>query len=223
MTLLLTGVGKIDAAAPPAGPVGFVGVSTTDIKPGAPSLTHSFSHTRPVTTQGALVVKSQNDTPVSGVTYGGVALTKVREEGFGSVGTSFWMGNNADMPTGSNTVVITFTGTTSNAIANVNNLENVDQTTMWDADGGQNGSLSSSSLNVTIATDGLAMDTIGEDFSSISTTGGASQITLNNSSDGSVEGGSSYNNVQTAGSKILGWTWSFTNDCGHVIVSIKNG
>lgn len=207
---------------PPAGPVGFVGTSTTNIRSGSDD-TQEFSHTRPVTTKGALVVKSMNDTPVISVTYGGFPLTKIREEGFGGAGSSFWMGDNTDMPTGSNTVIITFSGNTFDAVANVNNLENVDQTTMSDADNGANGNSDGSSLNITITTDGLAMDCIASNSFGNNKTGGASQVELNNSFDGFVETASSYHTLQTAGSRTLGWSWTFGNDFGQVIVAIKNG
>ncbi len=209
------------AAAPPAGPVDFVGTGTTNVKTTS-GTTQSFSHNRTAATKGALVVKSMNENPVSTITYDGDSMTKIREEGFGVAGSSFWMINDA-ASTGSNTVLITFSVSTSDAVARCDNLENVDQTTMSDADNGQNGNLASSSLSVTIAVDGLAMDCVAEDFFPISSTGGGSQITLNNTTDGTTETASAYNNVQTAGSKTLGWTWSFSNNCGHVIVSVKNG
>lgn len=212
----------VSGPSPPEGPVDFVGSGTTNIKSGS-GTTQTFSHTRPVTTKGSLVVKSMNETPVSGVTYNGVALDKIIEEGFGGTGASFWMGNNTDMATGSNNVVITFTGSTSDAVARVENLKNVDQSTMSDANNGISGNLASSSLNITIAEDGLAMDCIAHDFFDMTTTGGGSQITLSNNNDANLETASSYNNVQTAGSKTLGWTWFSDGDTGHVEVSVKNG
>lgn len=207
---------------PPAGDVDFVGTSTTNIKSGSGD-TQSFSHTRPVTTKGALVVKSMNDTPVNTITYGGVSLTKIREEGFAGSGSSFWMGNNSDMPTGSNTVLITFSSGTLDAVANVNNLENVDQTTMSDANNGANGNGGGSDLSVTITLGGLAMDCIASDSFGNDKTQGAPQVELNNDTDGFVEAASSYHTDQSAGSRTLGWDWSFNNDFGHVEVAVKNG
>ena len=211
-----------DTISPPAGDVGFVGTSTTNIKSGSGS-TQSFSHTRPITVQGALVVKTMNDTPVNSITYGGFSLTKIREEGFSGNGSGFWMGNNDDMPTGSNTVFITFSSGTFDAVANVNNLENVDQATMSDVDNGANGNGGGSDLSVTITAGGLAMDCISSDSFGNDKTQGVSQQELNNNTDGFIEAASSYHIIQTAGSRTLGWDWSFTNDFGHVEVGVKNG
>ena len=67
------------------------------------------------------------------------------------------------------------------------------------------------------------MDIVTEDFFPISKTQGASQNVLHNTNDGNVHSGSSNDTSQTAGSKTLGWTWSFSNDASHIIVEMING
>lgn len=212
---------KSFAVSPPAGPVALVGTSTTNAKSDSDT-THSFSHNRLAATKGALVVKSMNRTPVTTVTYGGNSLTKIREEGFASAGCSFWMGDNT-LPTGSNTVLITFGSSTSDAVGRVENLENVDQSTLSDADNGSNGSAGSVSNSVTITVDGMAMDCVTTDFFGISKSGGAEQVVLHNSGDSSLETASSRHTTQTAGSRTLGWSFALGDDFGHVIVAVKNG
>ncbi len=212
-----------DAMSGPAGDVTLVGTPTTFAYGGSNTTSNSFSHNRIASTKGALVVAAMTRLPTNSVTFNGVGLTLIRSNGFVDAGCSYWIGDNT-LATGSNTIVITHSGSQNACVVRCENLENVNQTTLTVDDDGNGAFLSSSSLSLTIAVGNLMMDTISKvGFDPIANGDGNQSVLLLSTSSNNIEGAVSYNTSQTAGSKTLAWTWSSTANTGHVAIEINNG
>lgn len=181
------------------------------------STTQTFAHTHPARIDDAILVRVGSSTNPTGITYGGQALTLIALNGFGFGGTAHYIG--VAKPTGSNNVVITYAGAISDAVARVDSLSHVDQTTPSDANNSAGGTGTGSTLAVTIADRGFAFDSVGTDNGSITDTGGQTQQF--NQADGFLFAAGGYYVNQSAGSKSFSWTWPFTA-AGHVVCSIKN-
>jgi RHS repeat-associated protein len=86
--------------------------------------------------------------PITGITYGGVALTKIRsDEATGNARTELWYLLNP--ATGTANIIVNATGSIGELAMEAISLTGVDQTTPIDAQAGQTGNGTASSLSIT--------------------------------------------------------------------------
>ena len=152
---------------------------------------HTISHTTGSLTNGALYVltgvqdSNHANFPVTGVTYDGEALTKIRsDEAVGNVRSEIW--RLLDPPTGTANVVVTTTGALGETAVIAVTLNGVHQTTPEEANQGTSGSSSTPSISITTTTDGAWLLTVSTAESTFSSNG-ADQTTLATLTDQSYE------------------------------------
>jgi hypothetical protein len=148
----------------------------------------------------------------TGVTYNGVALTKVRDDSsnFGTYRSSVW--RLVAPATGANNIVVTFAGTVGIvAQASGVSLTGVDQTT---PDAGNNGAsdgnstITSISASVTTTADNAwIIDVIKKGGDDIPADNG-SQVAIYNVEDTGHYGVSRLGPITPAGATSVGWTWT---------------
>lgn len=123
--------------------------------------------------------------PVTGITYGGVALTKVRhDEATGNNRTEIW--RLIAPAVGTANIVVTFTGSIGEAACIGISLTGVDQTTPTDANNGATGNSSGPSVSITSVTDNAWFLTICSAETTFSSNG-TGQTTIATLTDQSYE------------------------------------
>jgi hypothetical protein len=96
------------------------------------------------------VLSSPGDT-VTGVTYNGVAMSQIMTSTFGAQANEFW--GLANPASGTNDVVVSFSGSPSTVVVDVISYTGAQQTTPIEATGNNSGSGTSASVSVTTLTD----------------------------------------------------------------------
>lgn len=120
----------------------------------------SWSHTSTTSPNRALFVgvstqdATDADRPVASSTYNGISLTKVRADNNNTFNQTSEVWKVASPSTGTNTVVVNFTGTVSDGTAGAMTFESVDQTTQVDAQNGACTTDNDEYIGVTTITDG---------------------------------------------------------------------
>lgn len=201
---------------PPTTDVLHVGTQGTDLQSGS-GTTQTFAYNHVGGTNDCITVRLSPTNSTTGVTYNGVAMTKEREEGFGNNGVSIWTITGA--ATGTNNVVATFSGSTSDSVMVVDSWINVDQSTPVDATSGTGGLLTTpNTRSVTIAAGGQALGVTG--FDRVSTVSG-SFTSENQLSDGGMFQTTGKEASQAAGSKSFTVTFVNFANGGIIAVSLK--
>lgn len=164
----------------------------------------TLAHTTGSLTNGVMYVliglqdSNHANMPVTGVTYGGVALTKIRsDEAVGNVRSEIWRLKNP--AAGAANVIVSTTGSLGETAAIVITLSGVDQSTTEEANQGTTGSSSSPSQSITTLTNSawiLTVCTAESTFSS-NGTGQNTAATLTDQSYENTRG--SYEEKATAG------------------------
>ena len=209
---------------PPAGDVDFVGTPTTFVYSGSNTLSNSFSHNRLAATKGGLQIEVMTRFPPNSVLYNGVNLTLGTSDGFDQAGTSIWVGNDADMATGSNTVLINHSASQNACIMHCENLENFDQTTMVGNTNGESGAnLGSSSLSLTISAGSRMTSCLCKLGTTPSLDGDGNQVSsMTVQGSNNIDGIASYNSRQTASTNILAYNWGSTSNTSDTTIELLN-
>jgi hypothetical protein len=171
-----------------------------NISGGDPSGT-GFSHTVTSNANGILVVlfdtqdSNHSNYPITGVTFNGVSLTKVRaDEGTGDIRTEIWYLKTPAV--GSYSIIATYTGPVNFQRAAAISLTGVDQTSPIDADNGQQGDGWAPALPITTIADNAWLISVMGSEASLS--GSDSGITYFGS-----QTGQSFQNILAARSGAL--------------------
>lgn len=151
----------------------------------------------------ACTLNSSTD-KVSGVTYNGIALTRIRAELIAQASTYLYY--LLAPATGTHDLVFSFTTSDQAAVCMGASFTGVDQTTPLNADAGYASAYANSPRSLSIATNagGVAVDIIGSQYAhTFVVAGGQTQIAnLNN-------GGTSYGAMSyKADAASMGWTWT---------------
>lgn len=190
----------------------------------------TFSHT--VTAGGAdralfvgVGVMDSNDAnrPVTGITYNGVAMTKVDDEDTGS-GTSeraeLWRLVNP--ATGANNVVISTTGSVSRIMGGAASFTNVDQTTPIDAFAAANGGSSPATASVTAVTEGAAvLDVMAGEPNITAPTTGQSLLVEQEPQSFETMGMSLSESADTGTARTHGYTLAYGARWRQIIAAIR--
>lgn len=199
---------------------------------GSYSTSMSWSHTCTGTgTTGVLMVSVMElgdgvaPSVVTGITYNGVALTKVNSAVQGTVQAELWY---LKAPaTGAHTIAVTFGGTNNGWQHGVaGSYTGVDQTTPIEANNTGTGGTTSVSSSVTTLTNGAwVVDAFGKYDTAGTPSPGASQTQRARASGGSsgwgVWVGQSSQSQATAGSTTNSWSWTGSKDSALVVASLK--
>jgi hypothetical protein len=166
----------------------------------------------------AMAANTSSSDKVSGVTYNGVAMTRVRAE-LGLVSATPYVYILANPATGTHDIVWTFTSA-DQTFSGINaSFTGVDQTTPTDHDaGGGNGFQNSPrSDNITVSTGGFAVDVIAGSGTSDAMAAGGSQTEIGTQQSTGVRTAASYLQDATA----MSWTWSTgQRQAGHSVIAL---
>lgn len=190
----------------------------------------TISHTTGTLSSGVMYVltgvqdSNHSNFPITGITYNGVALTKIRsDEAVGNIRTEIWRLKNPD--SGTHNVIVSTTGALGETAAVVATLEGADLTDTEEDNQGTSGNSSSPSIGVTAGNDGsiiLTMCTAEATFSS----NGTDQVTIATLTDQSYENSrGSYEEKASAGadtqsfSLASGQPWAISS----VVVNAEAG
>ena len=164
------------------------------------------------------------DTPVTGITYNSIALTKVDAQAWGSGTESVELWYLLNPATGSNTVSITYTGVSFAQVGIASSYYRVAQSNQTDANNKAQGS-ATTDISVTVTTvneNSWVVDCAMDQASShtIAVAGGDQTQLQNLTAGGSLRAGSSYlSNKSPAGSAVMNWTSSANATFGTVAAS----
>lgn len=165
--------------------------------------------------------------PITGITFNGVALSKIRHEhnlsGSDYVRVELWYLVNPDVTTAN--IVVTFTGTSiSGTVAMASSYNGVDQTNPINAFNGANAGSGTDAESTTTSTvancmfvDAVVMGSAGN---TMSCDGDQTQRHNAQNAGGHVEGGMSEELVAAAGAEVMGWTLSGSTRWGHVSAAL---
>ena len=163
--------------------------------------------------------------PVTGVTYNGDALTKIREEdttvtpGGSADIASVWYLINPDA--GTNNVIVSYTGVVEGDAVTAITLTGVSQSAPIDAQNGFKGnSANPSNAVTTVAANCLVLDVITGSGSGTTLTPGGSQTQQSNiTNSGNIRSATSSQAKATPGSTTMSWTMA-SQVWAQIVVSI---
>ena len=175
----------------------------------------SWSHTCTGSNRILIVGSNiQNNTdangPITGITYGGVALTKIRSDqqrpATVTFRTELWY--LIAPATGANTLTITYTGSVTRGCAGAISLTNADQSSQPDAHNGATGDSTTPSVSVTTVKDqSWIIDAVQHNDATTFNSANTGQFIQWNIDQGTLgSGGGSYRETHLAGIIAMGWT-----------------
>lgn len=185
--------------------------------------TLTFSHT--CTGASKLVVSVQlwqdvaGTGTVSGITYNGVALTKIGEKRQASTSMQVEMWYLDAPAAGAHNIVVTISGNTDARKAGSISL--IGATNGYDQTNSSGGSSTSASTSVTPSVnDSIIIDTL---ISFGGTTAVEGSTSFFESTTGSINAAAQYYIQTTAASKAMTWSWTTSGDYSHFVASFKPG
>ena len=207
------------------GALTFDAASHADGTENASSLT--FSHTTSGSERFLLVCVSHWNSAtvrqVSGITYGGQAMTLGRREknSGGNDTAELWYLNNP--PSGANDVVVTMSGTTSGWKAGAMSFTGVNQTTPRGAFTGANGTATPATVDVASASGDVCVDCL-EYFADAAATPSLGANQTENYSDEATQDvwGASSRETATGATTTMSWTLSANHEWEIVGVAVKD-
>jgi hypothetical protein len=175
---------------------------------GTLSISHTVSGTQRVLVATCGIGGTPNN-KVSGVTYGGIAMSLVRSEAGNGPSAVTYIYELVNPPVGTANVVWTFTSSDVTAQGFNASFNGVDQTTPVSASAGHNNSFASSPLgdSLTLPTGGMVMDVVaaGVPSSDGPLTPGANQTQIGTpNTQGLIITAASYSSTSGA----MSWTWT---------------
>lgn len=189
--------------------------ATTGTAAGAGSLTFSHSVGAGGADRLLVVAVSIDNRTVTGVTYGGTAMTSVGSATNGAQVSHMW--RLIAPATGANNVVVTLSGGGTDIVAVATSYTGVDQTTPLGTAATATGTSTTASVAVTSATDELVVDSVSSNLGTL--TVGAGQTQRGNTTAGDNFGGASEEVGAT--SVTMSWTIGSSSAWASVGVSIK--
>lgn len=209
-----------------------IALDNTSSSSGSTVTSLSWTHTINTVSNTVLFVTVQvfDDTStaertVSGITYNGVALTKIDRLDNGNVAAELWYLINPI--SGARTIAITCGGTNDFIAASGASFTGVDQATPIDISGTGSGfGLTASDAVTTVTDNAWVIDSIIKYNTTEAMTRGGSQTQIHNQAVGAgfgIVGGSSYYGPKTpVGSATMSWTWATTSrDWSMVVAGIR--
>lgn len=144
------------------------------------------------------------DRLVTGITYNGQSLTKIREDSSGAGAAGIWYLINPD--SGSNTVTISFTGTCTGVTGGAITLSRAKQSGQPDANNGANGTSTTPTVDVTTSADNCwVIDSVSCQAQTPSV--GSGQTSRWNEEEGGLRSAGSTEGPKTpAGAVTMSWT-----------------
>lgn len=165
---------------------------------------------------------SATDLPITGITYNGVALTKIRSDMTGDpnrVRTEIWY--LVDPASGTHDVVVSFTGTVDRTVVSAYSMQGAKTTGVPDANAGSASAGTSVTTNITTVADGAIIIDALYTKDLVSPEPEGTQIRREavnvNSNDDRTAG--STKKKATAGATSMSWTWTNSDDYAHSVAS----
>jgi hypothetical protein len=200
--------------------VAFDAVASTSVA-GSGGTTLSWTHTPVGTPTGVAVTLENFDTghTVTGVTYGGnaMSLTSTNNGSLSSSSVQIW--GLASPPAGAQTVVVTFSATGTFCGAGSVTVTGGDTTTLFSNHNSANGSSTASSVGVTSAVGELVIDIVGTNNGPALTVGGGQTQRWTQTESGNVQASSTAPGA--SGTVTMGWTLGFTGPWAASAASFK--
>lgn len=172
----------------------------------------------------AMVSVGSNTDKVTGVTYGGVAMTRIRAEATGGATTITYVYALTSPATGTANIVFTFATADCPAVGHAASFFGVDQTTPISANAGINDGFKASpeSLPIAVASGGVAVDIIGSSVTSDALVVDGSQTqTDQRGNDGGMGGTMRAAMSYKADAAAMAWTWAGgTRVMSHSVVAL---
>lgn len=171
--------------------------------------TVSSSHTGGSGANRVLIVGVNTTTQsdkVSGITYGGVAMTRIRAEVGTGVGEATYLYKLVNPASGVNSIVCTFTTSDVAAVLIAVSFSGVDQTTPTDYDTGGTNQFGTSprSMAITVSAGGVGISLLGTPDLDAYTVGGAATQIAQLDNTGTAKAAMSY----LADATAMSWTWA---------------
>ena len=147
---------------------------------------------------------------VTGITYNGVALTKIRSDLHSNTLFRSEMWALVNPASGSNTITVTWSGAPNDSLASAISLTGVDQTTPNDADNGATGGVTTDATATitTVADNAWLVNIVASNTASATWTVGAGQTQVLNTGTTNWAGASYEGPVTPAGATVMNFTVS---------------
>lgn len=157
----------------------------------------------------------------SGITYNGVALTKIAEKTVtgGAMRAEIWRLTAPADATAN--IVATITGDTDARKMGAILFAGADQTDPDEATQTSEGAAGPITLSITTLTDGAIVIDCGSNFTTDALTVGSDQTAFMDDQTGSTGGVASYESKATAGAVTMSWTKAGSDDWAQCAVSVK--